>query len=213
MKVTHWPLHGLRVRTPRLELRLPTPDELDELAELSAQGIHQPGTMPFAVPWTDQPPAGRARSVMQFHWRTLGEWTPQDWTLPLVILLDGTVVGSQSLTGRAFPIMREVETGSWLGLRHQGQGIGTEMRAAAVHLAFAGLNAESAVTAAMTDNPASITVSNKIGYRRNGLVRTVVGGTLRYKQHFALDRDAWEAHRTVPVEIDGLEPCLPQFGL
>ena len=27
-----------------------------------------------------------------------------------------------------------------------------------------------------------------------------------------LDRPSWQAHRTVPVEIDGLAPCLPHFG-
>lgn len=28
-----------------------------------------------------------------------------------------------------------------------------------------------------------------------------------------VDRESWERHRTVPVEIHGLEPCLPLFGL
>lgn len=211
--MTHWPLYGLRLRTPRLELRLPDLDELDALGRLSAEGVHDPDQMPFVVPWTDLPPAERARSVMQFHWRALGAWTEQDWNLQLVVFLDGTVVGSQGVGGRAFPLLREVETGSWLGRRHQGQGIGTEMRAAVMHLAFAGLGAESAITAAMTDNPASFAVSRKLGYRENGLDRTLVRDALRHKQHFALDRDAWERHRAVPVEIDGLEPCLPQFGL
>jgi hypothetical protein len=39
--------------TPRLELRY-VDDELGaELAELATQGIHDPGFMPFSVPWTD----------------------------------------------------------------------------------------------------------------------------------------------------------------
>jgi hypothetical protein len=28
-----------------------------------------------------------------------------------------------------------------------------------------------------------------------------------------LDRPAWQAHRRVPVQIEGLAPCLPDFGL
>jgi hypothetical protein len=28
-----------------------------------------------------------------------------------------------------------------------------------------------------------------------------------------LDRAGWQAHRQVPVEIAGLAPCLPSFGL
>jgi hypothetical protein len=43
VKLTHWPLHGLRLRTPRLELRLPGLEELDALAQLSADGVHDAG--------------------------------------------------------------------------------------------------------------------------------------------------------------------------
>jgi RimJ/RimL family protein N-acetyltransferase len=212
VKVVHWPLYGLRLRTPRLELRLPAPAELDALAQLSAEGIHEPDSMPFAVPWTDLPPAERARSVMQFHWHTLASWTPQDWVLQLVVFLGGVVTGTQSVGGRDFAIVREVSTGSWLGQRYQGQGIGTEMRAAVLHLAFAGLGAESAVTAAMTDNAASNAVSRKLGYQPGGVARRRVRDVLGYEQRFALDRSRWEQCRTVPVEIDGLAACLPLFG-
>ncbi|GAA2093905.1 GNAT family protein [Actinomadura alba] len=213
MKVTHWPLYGLRLRTPRLELRLPTTEELDDLARLSVEGVHDPGWMPFVVPWTDLPPDERARSVMQFHWEKLAGWSADDWVLQLAVFAEGQVVGSQAVGARNFTVMREVSTGSWLGRRHQGRGIGTEMRAAVLHLAFAGLNAESAITSAMTDNPASAAVSRKLGYRPNGVARIRVRDSLGHEQRFALDRAGWQQHSTVPVEIDGLEPCLPQFGL
>jgi RimJ/RimL family protein N-acetyltransferase len=36
-----------------------------------------------------------------------------------------TVVGTQGLSGRDFAVLREVSTGSWIGRKHQGQGIGT----------------------------------------------------------------------------------------
>jgi RimJ/RimL family protein N-acetyltransferase len=212
MKVVHWPLYGLRLRTPRLELRLPALDELDALAQLAAEGVHDPSLMPFAVPWSDLPPAERARSVMQFHWGTLSTWTPQDWHLQLVVFLGGVVVGTQGVGARDFAVTSEVSTGSWLGRRYQGQGIGTEMRAAVLHLAFAGLRAESATTSALTDNPASISVSRKLGYVPNGLDRRRVRDGVGYEQRFVLDRSRWEQQRRIPVEIDGLEPCLPRFG-
>ncbi|MDQ2875948.1 MAG: GNAT family N-acetyltransferase [Actinomycetota bacterium] len=212
MKVTHWPLHGLRLRTPRLELRLPGLEELDALAQLSADGVHDPGWMPFLVPWTDLPPAERARSVMQFYWRTLADWTPQDWVLQLAVFLDGAVVGAQSLIGRDFAIVSEVSTGSWLGQRYQGQGIGTEMRAAVLDLAFTGLNAQSAISGALAGNSASVAVSRKLGYQLNGLGRIRIRDARGQEQRFFLDRDRWRQHRTVPVEIDGLASCLSQFG-
>jgi RimJ/RimL family protein N-acetyltransferase len=212
VNVTHWPLYGLRLRTPRLELRLPGLADLDALAQLAAEGIHDPDWMPFIVPWTDLPPAERARGVMQFHWRTLAGWTPQHWILQLAVFLDGVVAGTQSLKARDFAIVGEVSTGSWLGRRYQGQGIGTEMRAAVLDLAFTGLSAGSAVSGAITGNAASAGVSRRLGYRPNGLHRIRVRDAGGLEQRFALDRDRWEQHRTVPVEIGGLERCLPQFG-
>lgn len=211
--MTHWPIFGLRLRTPRLELRLPTLQQLDELAELAAGGVHDPAEMPFLVPWTDQPPADRARGVMQHHWRQLAEWTPQSWKLPLTVLFEGVVAGTQNLNADHFAVAREVGSGSWLGTGFQGNGIGTEMRAAVLHLAFTGLGAESAVSSAFVDNPASAAVSKRLGYRPDGLLRHVVRDTLRFDQRFVLDRTAWQRHRTVPVEIENLEPCLPLFGI
>lgn len=213
MKVTHWPLFQLRLRTPRLELRLPTLHELDELAELSTQGIHDPDEMPFAVPWTDLPPAERARGLMQFHWGVRANWTPENWDLQLGVFQDGRILGVQAIVAKDFAIVREVATGSWLGRRYQGQGLGTEMRAAVLELAFTGLGAESAVSAAMIDNRASEAISKKLGYRPDGFDRARVRDALVHLRRFRLDRDDWKRHRRLPVEIHDLEPCLPLFGL
>src|SRR4051812_42703472 len=139
MLLDHFPLVGLRLTTPRLELRLPSPEELGVLASLAAEGIHEPDVMPFVVPWTDRPPGEVALGVVQHHWRSLGNWTPEDWSLNLTVFQAGVVVGEQTLGARQLDITGEVGTGSWLGRRYQGQGIGTEMRAAVLHLAFEGL--------------------------------------------------------------------------
>ena len=64
-----WPLFGLVLRTPRLELRLPSLEQLAALAELADEGVHDPAAMPFLVPWTDLPPGPRGRSVLQHQWR------------------------------------------------------------------------------------------------------------------------------------------------
>ena len=56
MTATIWPLFDLGVTTPRLSLRYVTDDLGEELAELAAQGIHDPVTMPFSEPWTDVAP-------------------------------------------------------------------------------------------------------------------------------------------------------------
>ncbi|GAA1200724.1 GNAT family N-acetyltransferase [Prauserella alba] len=212
MLADHFPLLGLRVRTPRLELRLPDDDQLAALAELAAGGIHEPDTMPFLHPFTDAPPDVVARSVVQHHYRARGELGPDKWTLPLTVLSGGTVVGTQGLNAAEFSVTLEVGSGSWLGRDHQGKGIGTEMRAAVLHLAFAGLGAEIARSESFDGNPASAGVSRRLGYADDGTARHAVGGRCRTGHRFVLTREAWERHRTVDVTIDGLEPCLPLLG-
>ncbi len=137
MLIDHWPLLGLRLITPRLELRLPIGEELGHLADLAAEGMHDPGSRPFLVSWPGLPPKDRARALVQRHWRHRGDWSAGDWSLDLAVFADGQVVGQQDISARDFPVLREVSTFSWLGVRHHGKGIGTQMRAAALHLAFA----------------------------------------------------------------------------
>lgn len=213
MLIDHWPLLGLRVTTPRLELRLPTDEELADLADVAAEGVHPPGRMPFVVPWTDLPPAERARSVVQFHWRQLASWTPESWSLNLAVFEDGRIVGSQNVGARDFAALREVSSGSWLGLRYHGRGVGTEMRAAVLGLAFTGLGAEQATSASFSDNPSSLGVSTRLGYERDGIERLVVQGRVTTTHRLRLTRAQWETHRKTEVSISGLEPCLAQFGL
>jgi RimJ/RimL family protein N-acetyltransferase len=209
----NWPLLGLRLRTPRLELRLPSLADLDELASLATAGVHDPAVQPFGVPWTDVPPDQRARGVLQYHWREWGAWSPGDWSLNLVVDLGGAIAGTQGMSAHDFAVLREVHTGSWLGQRYQGQGIGTEMRAAVLHLAFAGLHAEYACSGAFSDNAASLAVSRKLGYAFDGIERQVIRGQPVTQQRLRLDRASWQVNRRVEVEITGLADCLPDFGL
>src|SRR5215469_671883 len=208
-----WPLAQLRLQTPRLELRLPSEADLEALAGLAALGVHDPLVQPFAFPWTDVAPAQRARSTLQYQWRQWSEWTPEKWELGLVAVNDGTVMGLQSVAAEHFAVLREVSTGSWLGQEYQGQGIGTEMRAAVLHLAFAGLGAEYATSGAFSDNPASLAVSRKLGYVEDGIERQVSRGQPAVTQRWRLNRTAWQSAQTVSVTIRGLTPCLPMFGL
>jgi RimJ/RimL family protein N-acetyltransferase len=209
--IDHWPLLGLSLTTPDLELRLPTGEELAELAEVASQGIHANDYMPFVTPWTVGTPKEVARQVIQSFWRRAGEWQPDNWSLGLAVFKDGHPIGVQSMRSKNFAVTREVATGSWLGRHHQGHGYGTQMRVAILELAFAGLGAESAVSGALMDNEASLAVSRKLGYRLDGVNREVVQGALRMDQRLRLDRLDWRAPFSVPVK--GLENCLSEFGL
>ena len=213
MLIDHWPLLGLRLTSPGLELRLPSGEELGELADLAAEGMHGPGSVPFLVSWPGLPPAERARALVQRHWRRRGDWSPDDWSLDLAVFADGRVVGQQEISGRDYRILREVSTFSWLGLRYQGQGLGTEMRAAVLHLAFAGLGAAEAVSGAFADNAPSLRVSEKLGYESDGIERLAASGCATTTRRLRLPRARWEMSERIPVSVTGLSPCLPLFGL
>lgn len=76
------PLLGLRLRTPRLELRLPAEDELAQLARVARQGVHPRDEMPFLIPWTDALDSPSfAEGFVRYHrkpgpagHRTTGAW-------------------------------------------------------------------------------------------------------------------------------------------
>ncbi|MGX4735180.1 GNAT family N-acetyltransferase [Kitasatospora griseola] len=213
MLTDHWPLAGLGVRTPRLELRLPTEPELAELAEVAARGVVKPGTRPFRSTWSYGTPVERARSVLKAHWRSQADWTPEEWALVLVVFADGRPVGVQSLRAKEFAIRREILSGSWLGIEHHGRGLGTEARVAMLHLAFAGLAAESAISASFTDNAASVAISRKLGYLPDGVERENRHGELALTQRFRLDRADWQPTRRPDIGLTGLAPCAELFGI
>lgn len=206
------PLQALRVRTPRLELRLGDRGELEALARVAAAGIHPPDEMPFAVPWTDAiGHPGFAEGFVAFHEQMLADWSPQSWTLNLLAFQDGAPVGTQGITGTQFAAQRTVETGSWLGTAHQGRGLGTEMRAAVLELAFGRLGAHAARSSWIESGAGqSARVSARLGYRETGTGTVSPRGEPVVRHELRLEGSAWTC--PVAVELDGVEPCLPLFG-
>ena len=213
MTSPHWPLAGLRLRTPRLELRWPSLEDLDDLVTLAAAGVHDPRVQPFSAAWTDVAAADLPGRSLRFLWSQWASWQPSNWELSFVVVHQGTIAGVQGLKAADFAILREVHTGSWLGRDHQGRGIGTEMRAAVLSLAFDDLGAQYARSIAHSDNAPSLNVSRKLGYRRDGIDRLVVRGQAITAQRLLLDRATWQAHRPLRAQVSGLDPCLPWFGL
>ena len=63
----HWPLFDLEVRTPTLTLRYLDDELARELTVLAAAGIHEPGFMPFAVPWSTLESPKLEQQAMQFY--------------------------------------------------------------------------------------------------------------------------------------------------
>jgi len=208
-----WPLFDLRITTPRLELQYVSDADADELMTLAAKGIHAEDFMPFGIPWTRIEPPQLQWQGMQHYWRLRTEVSAASWTLPFAIREDGVLVGTQALKGTSFPVTHAVSTGSWLGRAHQGRGIGKEMRAAVLHLAFDALGAQVAETSAFADNGPSVGVTTSLGYKDNGWWMDDREGKPARHRRFRLERDDWLARRRDDIEVTGLEPCLPLLGL
>jgi RimJ/RimL family protein N-acetyltransferase len=206
-----WPVLGLKLCTPRLTMRPVDPELAFDLANLAAEGIHDPSVMPFFIPWTDRPQPELQRSVLRYNHRSWADFEPDSWRLPLAVFEDGELAGMQEMTTHDFPVLRSFSTGSWLGRRFQGRGIGREMRAAVLHLGFAGLGAVRAVTDAYTDNPASLGVTRALGYRPDGTHWDLRRGEPAQCLRFTMDRSDWEAARRDDIHIEGVGDELLAF--
>ena len=163
-----WPPFGLRVTCGPLLMRPLRDADFPEVLAVVHGGIHAPDAMPFSFPWTDPTGAEQERQFVQYHWRARAELAPERWQLDLGVWHEGRFVGIHGVSTRDFPVTRTGETGSWLGRRFHGTGIGTLMRQAICVLCFDHLGFEEVTSGAFADNPASQAVSRKVGYRANG---------------------------------------------
>lgn len=209
---TAWPLFGLRLRSENLVLRLPRDEDMPAFIDLAKAGIHPPDEMPFGVAWSVVPSPAFEHGFVQHHWLMRATWTPEAWTLNLMVELDGSAIGTQTLAAKDFAIHRTVDTGSWLGRAFQGRGFGKEMRSAVLSLAFEGLGARVAESSAFLDNLASSGVSRALGYTDNGRGSLAPQGVARETQRFRITVDDWRSRPRPPVAIDGLEACRELFG-
>ena len=202
-----WPLGGLVLRTARVELRLPNESELLALVSRT------PGDLETDPAWPAPPGAVRptGTAVLQWYWRGLGQWRTEHWRLPFAVFLDGDPVGFQELEAERFATLATVESSSWLVSEVRGLGVGKEMRAAVLSLAFEHLGAEAAVSGAWESNGASLGVSRSLGYVDNGWFTDDHQGQVGRQRRVVLERADWQAGPW-PTHVSGLEACRSWFG-
>jgi len=141
------------------------------------------------------------------------DFSPEAWDLQLAVFHDGELAGCQGLATHDFLVTRTGETGSWLGREFQGRGIGTRMRQAVCALAFDHLGFEEVTSAAFLDNPASLAVSRKVGYRPSGVRRLKRrDGELALNQGLVLTPDTF-VRCTDQVQVTGAAALRAFIGL
>ena len=209
-----YPPLNLEVRTPRLTLAGATDELLERLVPVVRAGVADAAPWPFDDPmslYADSP--DREWRWLRAIWAGRARVDEGFWRLYFVVLLDGEPIGMQDLRGSEFTKFGTASTFSWLAPGRRGRGIGTEMRAAVLHLAFAGLGAREAESDAFTDNHASNQVSRALGYEPNGTTWDTRRGEAAVIQRWRLTRDAWERVRRDDIELVGVQECLPALGL
>lgn len=205
-------MFDIRLTTPDLELRHLTEADLPAVAAILPDDAEQDPASP-TYPGLDTA-GNRAVVVHQDYWRARGGWCPESWALSFGAFRDGKLVGYQGLEGADFSTLRTVDSSSFLVGAARGSGLGKQMRAAALALAFGPLGARSAVSSSWTDNHAALGVSHALGYVDNGVVPYRRGGVAGEMAHLRLSRETWLASRWPElVTVSGVEDCLVFFGL
>ncbi len=209
-----WPLFGLVIETPRLQLRLPSEDHLIVLAT-AARSIRAVDERPFQMAWMYDATPQMERRMLQRHWRALAHWRPESWHLSLAVYRDGRPIGAQDLWANDFATARSVGTGSWITRDCQRRGYGTEARAAVLELAFGCLGARRAHSEHLDGNVAAARVSERLGYtcgERRAVERE--GHGMVVEQQMILEREAWALARDRPsCAVRGIAGCWELFGI
>lgn len=209
-----YPPLNVAVRTPRLTLRGASDDLLERLMPAIRDGVVPGGTSPFDDPMSlyDESP-DREWRWRRAIWAGRARVTPTFWRLYFVVMVDDEPVGMQDLIGTDFATFGTVETFSWLRPDRRARGVGTEMRAAVLHLAFAGLSAREAGSEAFSDNDASNRVSQLLGYEPNGTNWATRRGEAALLRRWRLTREMWETGRRSDIHLDGVDDCRPVLGI
>jgi RimJ/RimL family protein N-acetyltransferase len=111
------------------------------------------------------------------------------------------------MSGVNFSTLGTVTTFSWLSVDQRGRGLGHEMRAAILHLAFDGLGAKEAGSDAFVDNQGSNAISRGLGYEPNGSEWATRQGEPALLNRWRLTRDVWEQRRRDDIQLHNIEAC------
>ena len=209
-----YPPLNVAITTPLLTLAGATDDLLEQLTPVVRAGVVADDEAPFDDPMTlylDGP--DREWRWRRTIWTGRGQVDEHRWRLYFVVLVDGSPAGMQDLIGTGFAQFGTVSTFSWLAPSYRGRGLGSEMRAAVLHLAFAGLGAREAASDAFTDNHASNAVSRALGYEPNGTDWATRRGVPAPLNRWRLTRQRWEQARRADIRLAGVGECLPVLGI
>ena len=216
---TAWPPFGLRLRHDDLELRPATDDDALLIASwipdlLPAEHQH---FMPYLFRSIKADTAEEmARLELQWIWRQRATMSADDWGLTLTVVVDDEPVGVQGFQAAEFRVRRSIGSGSFLVAERRRSGIGTRARALMLSLAFDHLGASAAESGYMDGNDASRIVSERLGYRPNGVAFHDFEGMRCRENRVLLEAEQWPSVRPTWLDemtVDGVGAVRRQLDI
>lgn len=154
-----------------IELHVMSHDQVDALWTLRHDNLEY---LQQRLPWV-----ARSHSDMQAYVIRMQEAYLNGERLPLTIWLNAVLVGSIALIIRD-GYSRKAEITYWLAQAHTGQGVMTRAGRALLKYGFERLRLNRIYARCATDNPRSYAVVERLGFKREGLIRQDVRLNDRY---------------------------------
>lgn len=151
------------IRTERLALEPLGPAHLESLWASLESSVEE---LSRWMAWCVTPRKIETQAFLEACQRSWEAGTEWNWGL----MVDGEAVGTVGI-GSHVPLVRSAEIGYWLRSDLAGRGYMTEAGAAATSFAFDEVGLHRLELHAGPTNTASIRVAEKLGFRREGLLR------------------------------------------
>lgn len=177
------------LRTPRLELRRWTIDDLDAVMTAIEASVE---SLQLWMPWAADGVPSREAELLAFETGIVDFDRDADWQFSLFAIVSGALVGGCGL--HRTETAGRVEIGYWTHVDYQGRGYATEATAALVDVAFTSLGWVDEIQVRMDcANGASARVPDKVGFRMIGEEARPIStpGHTGRGLVWSLHRDAW----------------------
>lgn len=161
-----WPGKGTLITERNVSLAWIDDEILGQLAVLAGEGIFPRPYPSYAFPWAQGDAETVRKNVIEYQRGVRTTCGPEKWRLEQAVIVDKQPVGVVGIGAEDWQDRKVGVSGSWLGRRYQGRGIGSTAAVALLRVFFERLGGEEARRIVYPENTASLRVGEKLGYTR-----------------------------------------------
>jgi ribosomal-protein-alanine N-acetyltransferase len=195
------PSISARLATPRIVLRAARTTDVPELRRIHRKNADHLRPWSPAHAKGEDPTSLTAISNMVARYRQ--QWKRGEAFVLLVTLRTGgePIIGRVSLGGILRGVFQNAHLGYWIDADHQRRGLMTEAVDVALAFAFGMADLHRVQAAVMPNNPGSLRLLEKVGFRREGFAERYleIAGTWQDHAIFAMTREEWKPRTDVTV--------------